>query len=235
MKDYIWKFLAVILSLNLFLSGIASSMMKMPKILENIIMAPIPKDLYDSVTHEKIPIGGIDKVEMLSDGTVLHYVSRETIKKNVEKYASIVEKFAEERKLREDKARDEFFSPWLGLTIGWIGSLLSHYTDSNVPLYIGSVLGYAPGTYALVRNIYREIYGGWDREAPGLIRPSPRDRSIDIGSGPVSSKIANYPYGIVIVQRPEGKNKQFGVQHSRVYCTNSFYKDKLIKEINKGY
>lgn len=233
MKDYIWKFLAVIFSLNLFLSGIASSMMKMPRILENIIKSPFPGGLYDQVTHEEIPVGGIDKEETLSDGTVLHYISRETIKKNVEKYKNTIESLDEKQRLREDNSFFELFSPSFGLLIGLIGSYLSHSTNSDIPFYIGSIFGYVPSSYALVRNIHRAIYGKWTRENPRYFLPFSKQALI--GPGAASEYVVDYPYGIVIVQRPEGKNKQFGVNHDKVYPTGNFYKDKLIEEISKGY
>ena len=233
MKDYIWKFLAVILSLNLFLSGIASSMMKMPKILDNIIKSPLPWKIYDPVTHEEIPVGGIDKEETLPDGTLLHYISRETIKKNVEKYKNIIESLDEKQRLREDNSFFELFSPSFGLLIGLIGSYLSHSTDSDIPFYIGSIFGYVPASYALVRNIHRAIYGKWTRENPRYFLPFSTQALL--GPGVASEDVADYPYGIVIVQRPEGKNKQFGVHHDKVNLTDSFCKDKFIAEISKGY
>ena len=87
MRSYVWKFLAVIFSLNLFLSGIANSMepTSLEKIHKLSIDMALKNKVYDRITGEEIPLGGIDKNEILSDSTMIIYVSQKTVKKEIQK------------------------------------------------------------------------------------------------------------------------------------------------------
>lgn len=236
MDRYILKFLGAAVSLNLFSIGIANSMM--PTSLERIhklsIDIALKNKVYDRITGEEIPLGGIDKNEILSDGTMIIYVSQKTVKSDLEKYKKIVKNSDMYDDIRKYKSWVEFMEPAGGALIGAVCMGLSDSKGSNLLSYIGITFGFIPGVYSLVRNVHRGISGNLSRENPDFQTVAAKcDNSL--GGGVIAEYVADYPYGIVIVIRPEYKNKQFGVHHSFVSRTDSFRKDRLIKEIAKGY
>lgn len=203
MKEYIWKFLAVIFSLNLFLSGISNSMM------------PTNKKVIDRSTGEEIPLGGIDKEEILSDGTKLIYVSQKNIESRREEIKKII-----------TRSIVKYDTEYAGLpgaaVIGLISIIASKKLDSNIPLAIGAIFG-LPGIVDDVKALYFEATG----------RGRSRDRYV--GHPLRYFKTANnYPYGLVLMQRPSKIDSNVGVYYSCVYEQDFFYKDTLIKEISRG-
>ena len=204
MKEYIWKFLAVIFSLNLFLSGIANSMMPTPN-----------KKVIDRSTGEEIPLGGIDKEEILSDGTKLIYVSQKNIESRKEEIKKII-----------TRSIVKYDTEYAGLpgaaVIGLISIIAAKKLDSNIPLAIGAIFG-LPGIVDDVKALYFEATG----------RGRSRDRYV--GHPLRYFKTANdYPYGLVLMQRPSKIDSNVGVYYSCVYEQDFFYKDTLIKEISRG-
>ena len=236
MKEYIGKFLAVIFSLNSFLSGVSNSMEQtsLERIHKLSIDIALKNKVYDRITGEEIPLGGIDKNEILSDGTMIIYVSQKTVKSDLEKYKKIVKNSDMYDDIRKYKSWVEFMEPAGGALIGAVCMGLSDSKGSNLLSYIGITFGFIPGVYSLVRNVHRGISGKWSRENPDF-QTVAAQCSNSLGGGVIAEYIADYPYGIVIVIRPEYKNKQFGVHHNFVSRTDSFQKDRLIKEIAKGY
>lgn len=204
MKEYIWKFLSVIFSLNLFLSGIANSMMPTPN-----------KKVIDYSTGEEIPLGGIDKEEILSDGTKLIYVSQKNIESRKEEIKKII--------TRSIVKYDTEYSGLPGAAvIGLISIIAAKKLDSNIPLAIGAIFG-LPGIVDDVKALYFEATG----------RGRSRDRYV--GHPLRYFKTANnYPYGLVLMQRPSKIDSNVGVYYSCVYEQDFFYKDTLIKEISRG-
>lgn len=203
MKEYIWKFLAVIFSLNLFLSGISNSMM------------PTNKKVIDRSTGEEIPLGGIDKEEILSDGTKLIYVSQKNIESRREEIKKII-----------TRSIVKYDTEYAGLpgaaVIGLISIIAAKKLDSNIPLAIGAIFG-LPGIVDDVKALYFEATG----------RGRSRDRYV--GHPLRYFKTANnYPYGLVLMQRPSSIDDNVGVYYSCVYEQDFFYKDTLIKEISRG-
>lgn len=203
MKEYIWKFLAVIFSLNLFLSGISNSMM------------PTNKKVIDRSTGEEIPLGGIDKEEILSDGTKLIYVSQKNIESRREEIKKII-----------TRSIVKYDTEYAGLpgaaVIGLISIIAAKKLDSNIPLAIGAIFG-LPGIVDDVKALYFEATG----------RGRSRDRYV--GHPLRYFKTANnYPYGLVLMQRPSKIDSNVGVYYSCVYEQDFFYKDTLIKEISRG-
>lgn len=203
MKEYIWKFLAVIFSLNLFLSGISNSMM------------PTNKKVIDRSTGEEIPLGGIDKEEILSDGTKLIYVSQKNIERRREEIKKII-----------TRSIVKYDTEYAGLpgaaVIGLISIIAAKKLDSNIPLAIGAIFG-LPGIVDDVKALYFEATG----------RGRSRDRYV--GHPLRYFKTANnYPYGLVLMQRPSKIDSNVGVYYSCVYEQDFFYKDTLIKEISRG-
>lgn len=204
MKEYIWKFLSVIFSLNLFLSGIANSMMPTPN-----------KKVIDYSTGEEIPLGGIDKEEILSDGTKLIYVSQKNIESRKEEIKKII-----------TRSIVKYDTEYAGLpgaaVIGLISIIAAKKLDSNIPLAIGAIFG-LPGIVDDVKALYFEATG----------RGRSRDRYV--GHPLRYFKTANnYPYGLVLMQRPSSIDDNVGVYYSCVYEQDFFYKDTLIKEISRG-
>lgn len=204
MKEYIWKFLSVIFSLNLFLSGIANSMMPTPN-----------KKVIDYSTGEEIPLGGIDKEEILSDGTKLIYVSQKNIESRKEEIKKII-----------TRSIVKYDTEYAGLpgaaVIGLISIIAAKKLDSNIPLAIGAIFG-LPGIVDDVKALYFEATG----------RGRSRDRYV--GHPLRYFKTANnYPYGLVLMQRPSKIDSNVGVYYSCVYEQDFFYKDTLIKEISRG-
>lgn len=204
MKESIWKFLAVIFSLNLFLSGIANSMMPTPN-----------KKVIDRSTGEEIPLGGIDKEEILSDGTKLIYVSQKNIESRKEEIKKII-----------TRSIVKYDTEYAGLpgaaVIGLISIIAAKKLDSNIPLAIGAIFG-LPGIVDDVKALYFEATG----------RGRSRDRYV--GHPLRYFKTANdYPYGLVLMQRPSKIDSNVGVYYSCVYEQDFFYKDTLIKEISRG-
>ena len=204
MKEYIWKFLAVIFSLNLFLSGISNSMMPTPN-----------KKVIDYSTGEEIPLGGIDKEEILSDGTKLIYVSQKNIESRKEEIKKII-----------TRSIVKYDTEYAGLpgaaVIGLISIIAAKKLDSNIPLAIGAIFG-LPGIVDDVKALYFEATG----------RGRSRDRYV--GHPLRYFKTANnYPYGLVLMQRPSKIDSNVGVYYSCVYEQDFFYKDTLIKEISRG-
>ena len=204
MKEYIWKFLSVIFSLNLFLSGIANSMMPTPN-----------KKVIDYSTGEEIPLGGIDKEEILSDGTKLIYVSQKNIESRKEEIKKII--------TRSIVKYDTEYSGLPGAAvIGLISIIAAKKLDSNIPLAIGAIFG-LPGIVDDVKALYFEATG----------RGRSRDRYV--GHPLRYFKTANnYPYGLVLMQRPSKIDSNVGVYYSCVYEQDFFYKDTLIREIARG-
>ncbi len=209
MKEYIWKFLSVIFSLNLFLSGIANSMMPTPN-----------KKVIDYSTGEEIPLGGIDKEEILSDGTKLIYVSQKNIESRKEEIKKII--------IRSIIKYDTEYGGLAGAAvIGLISKIAADKLDSNIPLVIGAIFG-LPG---IVRDV-KALYFG----ATG------RGRSLDryVGHPLRGLGTANdYPYGLVLMKRPCNSviyniDDGIGVYYSCVYEQDHFYKDTLIQEIARG-
>lgn len=203
MKEYIWKFLAVIFSLNLFLSGISNSMM------------PTNKKVIDRSTGEEIPLGGIDKEEILSDGTKLIYVSQKNIESRREEIKKII-----------TRSIVKYDTEYAGLpgaaVIGLISIIAAKKLDSNIPLAIGAIFG-LPGIVDDVKALYFEATG----------RGRSRDRYV--GHPLRYFKTANnYPYGLVLMQRPSKIDSNVGVYYSCVYEQDFFYKDTLIREIARG-
>lgn len=203
MKEYIWKFLAVIFSLNLFLSGISNSMM------------PTNKKVIDRSTGEEIPLGGIDKEEILSDGTKLIYVSQKNIESRREEIKKII-----------TRSIVKYDTEYAGLpgaaVIGLISIIAAKKLDSNIPLAIGAIFS-LPGIVDDVKALYFEATG----------RGRSRDRYV--GHPLRYFKTANnYPYGLVLMQRPSKIDSNVGVYYSCVYEQDFFYKDTLIKEISRG-
>ena len=204
MKEYIWKFLAVIFSLNLFLSGIANSMMPTPN-----------KKVIDRSTGEEIPLGGIDKEEILSDGTKLIYVSQKNIESRKEEIKKII-----------TRSIVKYDTEYAGLpgaaVIGLISIIAAKKLDSNIPLAIGAIFG-LPGIVDDVKALYFGATG----------RGRSRDRYV--GHPLRYFKTANnYPYGLVLMQRPSKIDSNVGVYYSCVYEQDFFYKDTLIREIARG-
>jgi len=203
MKEYIWKFLAVIFSLNLFLSGISNSMI------------PTNKNVIDRSTGEEIPLGGIDKEEILSDGTKLIYVSQKNIESRREEIKKII-----------TRSIVKYDTEYAGLpgaaVIGLISIIAANKLDSNIPLAIGAIFG-LPGIVDDVKALYFGATG----------RGRSRDRYV--GHPLRYFKTANnYPYGLVLMQRPSKIDSNVGVYYSCVYEQDFFYKDTLIKEISRG-
>lgn len=204
MKEYIWKFLSVIFSLNLFLSGIANSMMPTPN-----------KKVIDYSTGEEIPLGGIDKEEILSDGTKLIYVSQKNIESRREEIKKIIT-------MSIVKYDTEYAGLPGAAVIGLISIIAAKKLDSNIPLAIGAIFG-LPGIVDDVKALYFEATG----------RGRSRDRYV--GHPLRYFKTANnYPYGLVLMQRPSKIDSNVGVYYSCVYEQDFFYKDTLIKEISRG-
>ena len=204
MKEYIWKFLSVIFSLNLFLSGIANSMMPTPN-----------KKVIDYSTGEEIPLGGIDKEEILSDGTKLIYVSQKNIESRKEEIKKII--------TRSIVKYDTEYGGLAGAAvIGLISIIAAKKLDSNIPLAIGAIFG-LPGIVDDVKALYFGATG----------RGRSRDRYV--GHPLRYFKTANnYPYGLVLMQRPSKIDSNVGVYYSCVYEQDFFYKDTLIREIARG-
>ena len=204
MKEYIWKFLAVIFSLNLFLSGIANSMMPTPN-----------KKVIDYSTGEEIPLGGIDKEEILSDGTKLIYVSQKNIESRREEIKKII--------IRSIIKYDTEYGGLAGAAvIGLISKIAAEKLDSNIPLVIGAIFG-LPG---IVRDVKALYFGATGRG---------RSRDRYVGHPLRYFKTANnYPYGLVLMQRPSKIDSNVGVYYSCVYEQDFFYKDTLIREIARG-
>ena len=203
MKEYIWKFLSVIFSLNLFLSGISNSMI------------PTNKKVIDRSTGEEIPLGGIDKEEILSDGTKLIYVSQKNIESRREEIKKIIT-------MSIVKYDTEYAGLPGAAVIGLISIIAAKELDSNIPLAIGAIFG-LPGIVDDVKALYFEATG----------RGRSRDRYV--GHPLRYFKTANnYPYGLVLMQRPSKIDSNVGVYYSCVYEQDFFYKDTLIKEISRG-
>lgn len=203
MKEYIWKFLSVIFSLNLFLSGIANSMMPTPN-----------KKVIDYSTGEEIPLGGIDKEEILSDGTKLIYVSQ----KNIESRKEEIEKIIFQSTLKYD-GEGSPVGPFFMLA----GAVASYNLDSSIPLALGVLFG-LKGTVNAFKQVYIDITG------TGRMNPSPL-----VGIPLRYFETANdYPYGLVLMRRPSKIDSNVGVYYSCVYEQDCFHKDELIKEISRG-
>lgn len=209
MKEYIWKFLSVIFSLNLFLSGIANSMMPTPN-----------KKVIDYSTGEEIPLGGIDKEEILSDGTKLIYVSQKNIESRREEIKKII--------IRSIIKYDTEYGGLAGAAvIGLISKIAADKLDSNIPLVIGAIFG-LPGIVDDVKALYFGATG----------RGRSRDRYVGRplrGLGTAN----DYPYGLVLMQRPRNSliyniDNGIGVYYSCVYEQDNFHKDDLIQEIARG-
>lgn len=209
MKEYIWKFLAVIFSLNLFLSGIANSMMPTPN-----------KKVIDYSTGEEIPLGGIDKEEILSDGTKLIYVSQ----KNIESRREEIKKIITRSIIKYDT---EYGGLAGAAVIGLISKIAADKLDSNIPLVIGAIFG-LPGIVSDVKALYFGATG----------RGRSRDRYVGhplrwLGTA------NDYPYGLVLMKRPCNSviyniDDGVGVYYSCVYKQDHFYKGTLIQEIARG-
>ena len=203
MKEYIWKFLSVIFSLNLFLSGIANSMMPIPN-----------KKVIDRYTGEEIPLGGIDKEEILSDGTKLIYVSQKNIESRREEIKKII--------IRSIIKYDTEYGGLAGAAIIG-GGVASYKLDSNIPLALGVLFG-LKGTVNAFKNMYVMVTG------KGRMNPTPL-----VGIPLRHFKTTNdYPYGLVLMQRPSSIDDNVGVYYSCVYEQDCFHKDELIKEISRG-
>ena len=202
MKEYIWKFLSVIFSLNLFLSGISNSMM------------PTNKKVIDRSTGEEIPLGGIDKEEILSDGTKLIYVSQ----KNIESRKEEIKKMISNSIVKYTTEGGP-----VGLFFMLAGGFASYKMDSSIPLALGVLFG-LKGTVNAFKNMYVEITG------TGRMNPSPL-----VGTPLRYFETANdYPYGLVLMQRPANIDDNVGVYYSCVYDQEYFDKLILIKEIARG-
>lgn len=208
MKEYIWKFLAVIFSLNLFLSGISNSMM------------PTNKEVIDRSTGEEIPLGGIDKEEILSDGTKLIYVSQ----KNIESRREEIKKIITRSIIKYDT---EYGGLAGAAVIGLISKIAADKLDSNIPLVIGAIFG-LPGIVSDVKALYFGATG------------KGRSRDRYVGHPLRGLGTANdYPYGLVLMKRPCNSviyniDDGVGVYYSCVYKQDHFYKDTLIQEIARG-
>ena len=106
--------------------------------------------------------------------------------------------------------------------IGLISIIAAKKLDSNIPLAIGAIFG-LPGIVDDVKALYFEATG----------RGRSRDRYV--GHPLRYFKTANnYPYGLVLMQRPSKIDSNVGVYYSCVYEQDFFYKDTLIKEISRG-
>lgn len=203
MKEYIWKFLSVIFSLNLFLSGIANSMMPTPN-----------KKVIDYSTGEEIPLGGIDKEEILSDGTKLIYVSQKNIESRKEQIKEMISNSIVKYTTEGEP---------LSLFIMLAGGVASYKLDSNIPLALGVLFG-LKGTVNAFKNMYVMVTG------KGRMNPSPL-----VGIPLRYFETANdYPYGLVLMRRPSKIDSNVGVYYSCVYEQDCFHKDELIKEISRG-
>lgn len=203
MKEYIWKFLAVIFSLNLFLSGIANSMMPTPN-----------KKVIDYSTGEEIPLGGIDKEEILSDGTKLIYVSQKNIESRKEEIKKIIIRSIVKYDLETGRSLGG------GIIVG-ASLIASAKCDSNVPLFIGAM--FLPEVYKAFKYLYFEATN------------QSRSHVSYVGHPLRYFKTANdYPYGLVLMQRPSKIDSNVGVHYSCVYKQDFFNKDTLIKEIARG-
>ena len=204
MERYILKFLGAAVSLNLFSIGIANSMMPTPN-----------KKVIDYSTGEEIPLGGIDKEEILSDGTKLIYVSQKNIESRKEEIKKII--------TRSIVKYDTEYGGLAGAAvIGLISIIAAKKLDSNIPLAIGAIFG-LPGIVDDVKALYFGATG----------RGRSRDRYV--GHPLRYFKTANnYPYGLVLMQRPSKIDSNVGVYYSCVYEQDFFYKDTLIREIARG-
>lgn len=208
MGKYILKFLGAAVSLNLFSIGIANSMM------------PTNKKVIDYSTGEEIPLGGIDKEEILSDGTKLIYVSQKNIESRREEIKKII--------IRSIIKYDTEYGGLAGAAvIGLISKIAADKLDSNIPLVIGAIFG-LPGIVDDVKALYFGATG----------RGRSRDRYVGRplrGLGTAN----DYPYGLVLMKRPCNSviyniDDGVGVYYSCVYEQDHFYKDTLIQEIARG-
>ena len=208
MERYILKFLGAAVSLNLFSIGIANSMM------------PTNKKVIDRSTGEEIPLGGIDKEEILSDGTKLIYVSQKNIESRREEIKKII--------IRSIIKYDTEYGGLAGAAvIGLISKIAADKLDSNIPLVIGAIFG-LPGIVDDVKALYFGATG----------RGRSRDRYVGRplrGLGTAN----DYPYGLVLMKRPCNSviyniDDGVGVYYSCVYRQEYFNKDDLIQEIARG-
>lgn len=208
MGKYILRFLGAAVSLNLFSIGIANSMMT------------TNKKVIDYSTGEEIPLGGIDKEEILSDGTKLIYVSQ----KNIESRREEIKKMITRSIVKYDT---EYGGLAGAAVIGLISKIAADKLDSNIPLVIGAIFG-LPGIVDDVKALYFGATG----------RGRSRDRYVGRplrGLGTAN----DYPYGLVLMQRPRNSliyniDNGIGVYYSCVYEQDNFHKDDLIQEIARG-
>ena len=178
------------------------------------------KKVIDYSTGEEIPLGGIDKEEILSDGTKLIYVSQKNIESRKEEIKKII-----------TRSIVKYDTEYAGLpgaaVIGLISIIAAKKLDSNIPLAIGAIFG-LPGIVDDVKALYFEATG----------RGRSRDRYVGRplrGLGTAN----DYPYGLVLMQRPRNSliyniDNGIGVYYSCVYEQDNFHKDDLIQEIARG-
>lgn len=209
MGKYILRFLGAAVSLNLFSIGIVNSMMPTPN--EKVI---------DRSTGEEIPLGGIDKEEILSDGTKLIYVSQ----KNIESRREEIKKMITRSIVKYDT---EYGGLAGAAVIGLISKIAADKLDSNIPLVIGAIFG-LPGIVDDVKALYFGATG----------RGRSRDRYVGRPLRGLGTS-NDYPYGLVLMQRPRNSliyniDNGIGVYYSCVYEQDHFYKDTLIQEIARG-
>lgn len=218
MDKYILKFLGAAVSLNLFSIGIANSMMS------------TNEKMVCDFTGEKILLGDVDNIEVLSDGTMLVYVPQKSIKNDLEKYKKIIKNLKKYRSIRNAKDVMTSLTGVAGTIIGLTGMAISDLTDSKIPLYLGIVFGWAPGGYAGFKSSYRVLSGSMDYE-----NDETWNTHVYIGYSVLEENLEHYPDGIILMKRPELKDKQYGIHHSNAFQAKGFDKNVLIKEIARGY
>lgn len=201
-----------------------------------------------SITLVNIFAGGIDKLEVLSDGTVLRYVPSDNIEEVLEKYENLTKEISERNFSNVEKNSIRAISGILG-ALGYIAS--SSFFVSPSVVFGGKIVSLVSGVIGFLYPDYHEYSA--NKELLKIHSVADEEQYINMYSysnilgqfrrfyEDRQKNPENYNSGLVIILRPAKKQRlgsdlkgpHSGVESQKVF--KSTIHDNLIKAIELGW